>query len=422
MMSLLANAGAYARGLEGWRRLAFAWVAGLASALGFAPFGAFPFLLLGYAALVLLIDGAQLRPRPIRASALAGFAFGFGQFLLGLHWIGFAFMVEPGAHAWQIPFVAVLFPGGLAMFIALACAASAVLWRPEASRIFVFTVFMSLAEWARGHLLTGFPWNIAAYGWGALLGVLQSAALFGAYGLTLLTILFGASLAEFFGTPPRRLFPSILTALFVVLWIGGEMRLAATPTVDVPDVRLRLVQPNIAQADKINRELISRNWREIVDSQPAARFAFPHHHRLAGGRAGAFSSDARNGRAGRYRSADRAQNCPNDGRIARRTRRAGCASPLQQFLYFRLWRRTACDLRQIPSGPFWRVSAVRGNTRSAGPQQAHRHQRQFRARRWSAYIRCTRCARRRSADLLRDFVSRRSDGRPAARLVRQCHG
>ena len=264
MTSLLADVGTYVRGLDGWRRLAFAWVAGLVSALGFAPFGIFPLLLLGYAALVLLIDGAQLRPRPIRASALAGFAFGFGQFLLGLHWIGFAFMVEPGAHAWQIPFVALLFPGGLALFYALACSASAVLWRQGPSRIFLFTALMSIAEWARGHLLTGFPWNIAAYGWGTSLGVLQSAALFGAYGLTLLTILFGASLAEFFQTRPKWIFPSILTALFALLWIGGEMRLAATPTVNVPDVRLRLVQPNIAQADKIDRKLISRNWKETM--------------------------------------------------------------------------------------------------------------------------------------------------------------
>ncbi len=264
MMALLADLGSYVRGLGGWRRLAFAWAAGLASAFGFAPFGAFPLLLLGYAALVLLIDGAQFRPRPIRASAYAGFAFGFGQFLLGLHWIGFAFMVEPGAHAWQIPFVALLFPGGLALFYALACAVSAALWRQGPSRIFLFTACLSLTEWARGHLLTGFPWNIAAYGWGASLGVLQSVALFGAYGLTLLTILFGASLAEFFGTRPRWIFPSILTGLFVVFWIGGEMRLAAAPTVNVPGVRLRLVQPNIAQADKINRELISRNWKQTV--------------------------------------------------------------------------------------------------------------------------------------------------------------
>ncbi len=271
MDTFLDRAGSAVRGLDGWRRPLFAWGAGLVSALGFAPFGLFPFLLLGYAALVLLLDGARTRPHPIRSAASTGFAFGFGQFLLGLHWIGFAFMVDPQAHEWQIPFVALLFPGGLALFYALACGTAAFFWRNGLSRIFVFTVCLAVAEWLRGHVLTGFPWNIAGYGWGASLGMLQSVALFGAYTLTLLTILFGASLAELFRTRPKWGFPAGMAALFALLWLGGEVRLAVAPTVDVPGVRLRLVQPNIAQADKYKPTLVMRNWERLLSlsSEPA---------------------------------------------------------------------------------------------------------------------------------------------------------
>jgi len=264
MSSALERAGAYVRGLAGWRRLAFAWVAGLSSALGFAPFGLFPLLLFGFAALVLLIDGAQTRPRPIRESALAGFAFGFGQFFVGLHWIAYAFMVDSGAHEWQLPFVAVLFPGGLALLIALAAAAAAAFWRNGPSRIFTFTICYAVAEWLRGHVLTGFPWNIAAYGWSASLSMLQSVALFGSYTLTLLTILLGASLAELCRPKPRWAIPSIMTTLFIFLWLGGEARLATLPTVDVPGVRLRLVQPNIPQAEKYQRRYVVRNWERLL--------------------------------------------------------------------------------------------------------------------------------------------------------------
>jgi len=264
MNSLLDRAGTFVRGLNAGRRLLFAWFAGAISALGFVPFDIFPLLLLGYAALVLLIDGAQSAARPIRASALAGLAFGFGQFLVGLHWVGYAFLVDPGAHEWQIPFVAVLFPGGLALFTALACAVAARFWREGPSRIFILTVSLAASEWLRGHVLTGFPWNIAAYGWGASLGVLQSVALFGSYALSLLTILFGACLAELFQQKPNWLLPCSMSGFFLLLWIGGEIRLTEVPTADVPGVTLRLVQPDIAQADKYTPRYVLRNWERLI--------------------------------------------------------------------------------------------------------------------------------------------------------------
>ena len=59
------------RGLKGWRRLAVAFTAGAVSALGFAPLEFFPALLLGYAALVLLIDGADVGLRPLLSAAAA---------------------------------------------------------------------------------------------------------------------------------------------------------------------------------------------------------------------------------------------------------------------------------------------------------------------------------------------------------------
>src|SRR5690348_16726092 len=105
------SAAAFLRQLRGWRRLAVAFAAGLLSALGFAPFGIFPILLLSLAMLVLLLDGANAEEHRVWCSALIGWGYGFGQFLAGLYWIAYAFLVDPLQHAWQIPFVALLFPG-----------------------------------------------------------------------------------------------------------------------------------------------------------------------------------------------------------------------------------------------------------------------------------------------------------------------
>ena len=260
----LVRAGDFLRGLDGWRARGAAFVSGLASALSFAPFDLFAFLLLAIATLVLLIDGAYSRPKFVRNAALLGWFWGFGAFLAGLYWIGYAFMVDPSAHAWQMPFAVVFLTGGLALFPLAAAGVAALAWSQRESRVFLFAAAFAVGAWLRGHLFTGFPWNIAAYSWGASPGLLQSAAVVGAYGLTLLTLVFGAALAELFSAQPRIRLPIATTALFAALWIGGDLRLATSTVSNVPGVTVRIVQPNVPQAEKYKRQFVARNWERLL--------------------------------------------------------------------------------------------------------------------------------------------------------------
>jgi apolipoprotein N-acyltransferase len=66
-----------------------------------------------------------------------------------------------------------------------------------------------------------------------------------------------------------------MTALFVLLWAGGEIRLAAVPTADVPGVRLRLVQPNIPQAEKYRWNYVVRNWERLISLSTKPATAAP---------------------------------------------------------------------------------------------------------------------------------------------------
>jgi len=259
----LAQAGDRVRALKGWRRNLFAFAAGAVSATGFAPLGFFPALLLGYAALVLLIDAAGTRR--VRKAAIAGWAFAFGQFFAGLHWIGYAFMVDPSAHLWQMPFALLFLTAGLALFGAFAAGLSAWVWPSGSARHLVFAVFLTASEWLRGHVFTGFPWNLPVHGWGASPAILQGAAVFGSYGLSLLTVLLGASLADLFSRPRRSSAPAAMISLFAAFWVLGAICLEITPSEDVAGLRLRLVQPNIPQAEKYQPELRLRNWSRLIE-------------------------------------------------------------------------------------------------------------------------------------------------------------
>jgi apolipoprotein N-acyltransferase len=258
-VNVLARWGEGLRTLTGWRRMGAAALAGAVAALAFAPFNFFPALLLGFAVLALLLENPG--PHPVRRAALTGWAFGFGQFLIGLHWIAYPFMVDPAAHLWQLPFAVSLLPMGLGLFAALGCAVAALFSATGTARLIVLAICYAISEWIRGHVLTGFPWNLPAHGWGASLAILQSVALFGSYGLSFLTILLGVSLADL--TRRRVIFPGAMLLLFLALWAYGAVRLQGA-VADVPGVHLRLVQPNIPQAEKDDPRFFRRNLDRLL--------------------------------------------------------------------------------------------------------------------------------------------------------------
>jgi apolipoprotein N-acyltransferase len=264
--------------VRGIRRIAIAGGLGAMGALGFEPFRAFPLLLLSYAGLVLLFDGTSTSRRRLRHAFAVGWAYGFGLFLVGLHWIGYAFLVDADAHGWELPFVAILFPGGLGLFFAAGAFVCMLRWRPGVQRIFLFALVFAVIEWLRGHVLTGFPWNLPAYGWGASLGVLQSAAVFGAYGLSLLTLLFGASLAILPGVGPRaRWLPATVALFFLALWADGQLRLFTATDAVVPGVHLRIVQPDTPQNEKYVQRYLERNWQRLIDLSASPSAIAPTH-------------------------------------------------------------------------------------------------------------------------------------------------
>src|ERR1043166_4287808 len=98
------------------KSLGLAFLAGLVSALGFAPLGLWPLMLLGFAALLWLLEQA-----PSLRSALArGWWFGMGQFTLGLNWIATAFTYQAAMPAWLGWVAVVLLSLYLALYPAMA--------------------------------------------------------------------------------------------------------------------------------------------------------------------------------------------------------------------------------------------------------------------------------------------------------------
>ena len=258
--------------------LLLSFLAGLVSALGFEPLGAWPLTLAAFAALLWLIDRA-----PTLRSALArGYWFGVGQFVLGLNWIATAFTYQAAMPAWLGWVAVVLLSFYLAVYPAMAAGLA---WRwgrlplplagegrgegpsearlgrveeedphPTLSRrreraspvfILIFAAAWIVTEWLRATMFTGFAWNPVGV---ALLptGVRAMAPFIGTYGLSGVTVLISGMIALLFWRQGRA-----AIALFMgVAILSGAAWLASVPYEGKAVTALRIVQPNIGQDQK----------------------------------------------------------------------------------------------------------------------------------------------------------------------------
>jgi apolipoprotein N-acyltransferase len=260
-----------------WYAWSTALLGGLAAGVAHPPFGMLPGLL-GYALILIRID--QPIERPVKSAFALGWFAGLGYFAVSTWWVVEPFLTDARTYGWMAPFGVVLMAGGLALFWGAAGAVYRALAPRSAWKVLVFAGVFSAFEWLRGHIFTGFPWNLPGETWEAGGPPSQAAALVGAYGLTWITLAIAAT-PGLVALQVRRSAQAGALAIaglsLVALYAGGAGRIAADgpPGARVPPAapRVRVVQANIDQKDKWkpeNLELIFRTYEQLTRA-PAAR-------------------------------------------------------------------------------------------------------------------------------------------------------
>jgi len=249
-----------------WSRLGLAIAAGAVMTLGQAPVSVPWALFLVLPVLVWLVDAT---PGP-RAAAAVGWGAGFGYFVTGLYWIGYAFLVDPEQFAWMMPFAVTLLPAFLGLFWAAAFALARRVWpagcwwRPVA-----LAVCLTLAEYARGHVLTGFPWGLPGYVW-VETPVMQAAAWAGPFGVTFLTL--ALMPLPLIAAAERRPVPVLVAlACLAGLWQQGATALGNAAQKTGPEGPVvRIVQPNADQKLKWEPEHAREFYARLISETSAA--------------------------------------------------------------------------------------------------------------------------------------------------------
>lgn len=191
-----------------------------------------------------------------KVAFFSGWLFGFGYFVISLSWIANALLVDGNPYLWAWPLAAAGLPALLSFFPALACLVAKRFMRLDhLSGWFGFIAVLTIFEWLRGHVFTGFPWNLYGYAWADHLPMIQSLYLSDVYMLTLLTMIWAFTPALLLLNSRTHQFVGLSVALLTLLsnLAYGYVSLNAAPSVTTSDLNIRVVQPNIPQSDKWDR-------------------------------------------------------------------------------------------------------------------------------------------------------------------------
>lgn len=243
---ILETLAARIQALAGWRRRLSLMGLGIVAASALPPTHVLPVLLIAFPAMAWSLDAATTR----RAAFGAGFWWSTGWFAVGLYWISNALLVDAIRFGWMIPFAVFGLSSLLAAFNGLATLAVHLMRLGRVARIPALAAALTLSEWLRSWVMTGLPWNPVGSVWDVSLPVLQFGAVGGIWGLSLLTYLVVLAPALLSAPGNRRAVAALTLGLPAALWIGGTVRLAQNPQAAVPEVRLRLVQAAVPQANK----------------------------------------------------------------------------------------------------------------------------------------------------------------------------
>ena len=233
--------------LSGWRADLAAACLGALSAAALPPVHAIPVLLICVPGLLALVGGAKGWAGALRR----GFVFGLCHHILGLYWITEAILIESARYWWLVPLAVPALSALLALFIAVPCAGARMAvpgWR----RVLLFAGLWTLADLARQFIGTGFPWNP----WGSVWAIpgpigdvlIQPAAWIGAPGMTLATVALAAS-------PALGWRYCAAAAVAMMAWTGFGFYRLNQPVQAAPGVSIVLVQGNVAQSDKMDRDI-----------------------------------------------------------------------------------------------------------------------------------------------------------------------
>ena len=196
-----------------------------------------------------------------------GFTFGYGYFVSSLYWVSHSLTFDKQL-TFFIPVVILGLPILLAIFYGLAVFAIHSFIKKDFVFLLIFSISLSVFEYLRGILFTGFSWNLISYSWSFSLENIQILKFIGTYTFNFLSILI---FSVYFNSLWPVQFKKILINsffLFTILisnYLFGKIIIKNSEFNLHNDVKVKIVQPNIDIAKTWGIENEKRNLITLLN-------------------------------------------------------------------------------------------------------------------------------------------------------------
>ena len=195
-----------------------------------------------------------------------GFSFGYGYFVSSLYWVSNSLTFDQQLN-FLIPIAILGLPILLAAFYGIAVLAIHSFIKKDYVFLLIFSISLSVFEYFRGILFTGFSWNLISYSWSFSTESIQILKFIGTYTLNFFSIfIFSIYFNSLRPIQSKQIFiKSIFVLAFLILnFFVGKFIIKNSEFNYYNDVKIKIIQPNIAIVNTWGLENEHKNLIRLI--------------------------------------------------------------------------------------------------------------------------------------------------------------
>ena len=252
------------------------YIAGAIATLSLPPFSILPLIIgIGFGLYRINFQSSLIK------IFLSAWFLGFGWFSFGLYWIGSAFFMADTYHVFLMPIAIILLPSLLAVFWGCACVCAKLINKKTKFSILYIIVFLSLFEYLRAQLFTGFPWLMPSMIFASNVYLIQIFSFVGSFSTNIIVLTMSTLPFIFFSNFKRKNTLSLVLLIpIIILFFCGILKYYNKSSLKNTDQLVTIVQPNIKQKNKWILKNREQHLNNLLELSTKYRNSFNNKNRI----------------------------------------------------------------------------------------------------------------------------------------------